>query len=503
MVKSEPSKTFQDGFGYAVKILSVISILFILMYIALAIIRMNYPYELEWIEGGMVDQVNRIIDGKPLYDSPSIYNVPFLYPPVYFYVSAFFAFIFGRGFFPLRFVSFFSSLVSFLMIFLIVKRETKNNWIAIISTGLFAASFRVTGAWFDIARVDSLFVAIFLVFVYFARGQDSNQKAVLVGILGALVFLVKQTGLVICFPIFLFLLIKNKRRGLISLATFLMIIGISTILFNKFTDGWYSVYVFNLLHQQTEWIPSLFLTFWGVDLIFKLPVALLFSLLFLKNKTQSRFKNWFWLCLLAGVLAGSFITRVKVGGYDNVLMPLYAGLSITFGLGLNEVLETPGILLNKSSRWENALIFSFCLLQFGLLTYNPVDQLPSAADKKAGDDLIKYLSNIEGEVFIPDHGYLNELAGKQTYAHHSAIWDVMRSNEENNLKNALFEELNHHLQDQTFNVIIMDSEWNYCCQNIDQYYTRTGEVFSLEDVFYPVTGWQRRPTFIYQPIDRQ
>ncbi len=500
MIKSRPGKTFQDGFGYAIKILSVVSVLFILVYICLAIIRMKYPYELEWIEGGMVDQVNRILDGKPLYESPSIYNVPFLYPPVYFYISAFFAFLFGRGFFPLRFVSFFSSLVSFLMIFLIVKRETKNNWIAIISTGLFAASFRVTGAWFDIARVDSLFVAVFLVFVYFARGQDSNKNAVLAGILGALVFLVKQTGLVICFPILLYLLIKNKRRGLISLVTFLMTIGISTIIFNKFTDGWYSVYVFNLLRQQTEWIPSMFLTFWGVDLIFKLPVALLFTLLFLKNKTQSRFVNWFWLSLLVGVLAGSFITRVKVGGYDNVLIPLYAGLSVTFGLGLNEILEKPGILLAQPSQRENGLIFIICLVQFALLTYNPIDQVPSAADKTAGDELIKYMSKIDGEVFVPDHGYLNELAGKQTYAHHSAIWDVMRSKEENSIKNSLSEELNRNIKNHTFDVIIMDSEWNYCCQNIDQYYSRTGSVFFRKDVYYPVTGWQHRPTLIYQPI---
>ena len=499
MIKSEPSRTFQDGFGYAVKILSVISALFILMYICIAIIRMNFPYELEWLEGGLVDQVNRIIDGKPLYESPSIYNVPFLYPPVYFYVSAFFAFIFGRGFFPLRFVSFFSSLVSFLMIFLIVKRETKNNWIAIISTGLFAASFRVTGAWFDIARVDSLFVAIFLVFVYFARGQDSNEKAVLVGILGALVFLVKQTGLVICFPIFLFILIKNKRRGLISLATFLMMIGISTILFNTFTDGWYSVYVFKLLRQQTEWIPSMFLSFWGVDLIFKLPVALLFTLLFLKRKTQSRFENWFWLCLLAGVLAGSFITRVKVGGYVNVLIPLYAGLSVTFGLGLNEILEKPGILLAKSSQRKNGLILLICLLQFGLITYNPVDQLPSAADKTAGDKLIKFLSNIDGEVFMPDYGYLNALAGKQTYAHHSAIWDIMRSKEENSIKKSLSEDLTRNIQNHTFAMIIMNSEWNYCCQNIDQYYSQTGPLFSQEDIY----DRHGRTLFIYQPIDRQ
>jgi hypothetical protein len=43
------------------------SLLYILIFIAIALIRMNYPFELNWMEGGLLDVVNRILDGKQLY----------------------------------------------------------------------------------------------------------------------------------------------------------------------------------------------------------------------------------------------------------------------------------------------------------------------------------------------------------------------------------------------------------------------------------------------------
>ena len=118
----------------------------LIIYLWMAYFRLRYPFDLEWIEGGMVNQVQRLLQGQSMYVAPSINYVPFLYPPVYFYFSALAALLFGIGLFPLRLVSFIASLVSFTTIFLIVRAETKNDWAAILSTGLFAATFRVTGA---------------------------------------------------------------------------------------------------------------------------------------------------------------------------------------------------------------------------------------------------------------------------------------------------------------------------------------------------------------------
>ncbi len=61
---------------------------FVLAYVTVAILRLRYPFELEWMEGGMVDRVHRIMTGRPLYIGPSLRFVPFVYPPFYFYLGA-------------------------------------------------------------------------------------------------------------------------------------------------------------------------------------------------------------------------------------------------------------------------------------------------------------------------------------------------------------------------------------------------------------------------------
>ncbi|MBL8716184.1 MAG: hypothetical protein JNL79_09325, partial [Myxococcales bacterium] len=61
---------------------------FLVLYVFVALRRLVYPFDLEWMEGGMVDQVRWILAGHKLYVKPSIDFVPFIYNPLYFYVSA-------------------------------------------------------------------------------------------------------------------------------------------------------------------------------------------------------------------------------------------------------------------------------------------------------------------------------------------------------------------------------------------------------------------------------
>ncbi len=473
---------------------------YLVIYLWIVYQRIRYPFELEWIEGGMVDQVQRLIHGQSMYVAPSINFVPFLYPPVYFYVSAAASLIFGGGLFPLRFVSFTASLVSFVVIFLIVRAETGNWRIAFLSTGLFATAFRVTGAWLDIARVDSLFLALWLLFIYFVRGRKSLGFSVLTGILAALAYLTKQTALIACLPVLAYLFWCNWKYALSFLAVAALTIGITTLVFNQTSAGWYGYYVFGLLSQQTEWVPVEFVTFWKDDLLVYLPVAFLLNIFFLAGRLKrDRLLLVQWSAILVGGLAAAFITRVKIGGYDNVLLPAYAVISILFGLGLSELLKlTRQLHVDFRGRLEGMIQIA-CLIQLVILAYNPYAQVPTKVNLEAGQKFVELLADVKGEVFLPDHGYISTLAGKRTYAHESAIWDVLRGNQQTKGKALLTEDLHNAISRQTFDEIILDSELDlqWCCVNIDQTYTRVGEVFQDQASFYTVTGDKKQPTFIY------
>jgi 4-amino-4-deoxy-L-arabinose transferase-like glycosyltransferase len=246
--------------------LLAISVWYPLVYFYMVYYRIQYPFELDWIEGGLLGQVQRIVNGQVVYAAPSLGFVAFIYPPLFFYLSALASQFFGATFFSLRLVSFLASLISFVCIFLIVKEETDNKFIAFISACFFAGTFRVTGAWMDIARVDSLFVALLFLFVYFIRRSNSTWAFILAGFFAALALLTKQTALVMCIPAIGYAFLKDWKRTLILIVTATAITGGVTLAFNLFSDGWYVYYVFELLNYQTEWLGiSEFIKFWPRD----------------------------------------------------------------------------------------------------------------------------------------------------------------------------------------------------------------------------------------------
>ena len=84
-------------------------------------------------------------------------------------------------------------------------------------------------------------------------------------------------------------------------------------------------------------------------------------------------------------------------------------------------------------------------------------------------------------------------------AQESAIWDVLRGDQQTQGKAILTAELNNAIQKQTFDTIIVDSDLDltWCCENIAQTYTKTGQVFQDPASFFTVTGDRKRPTDIY------
>jgi hypothetical protein len=51
---------------------------YLAVYVAIALLRIRYPFDLEWMEGALIDHVRRIVDGQPIYVGPSLDFIPFL-----------------------------------------------------------------------------------------------------------------------------------------------------------------------------------------------------------------------------------------------------------------------------------------------------------------------------------------------------------------------------------------------------------------------------------------
>ena len=176
-----------ESFQWVMAIAILAALIHFMVVLFIVISRINYRYELEWVEGASLIQVYRIYTGQSLYTQPSIEYIPMVYPPLYFYLAAGLFKITGVSFLPLKLVSFASTVGCLLIIYYAVKDKTKSALIGLVAAGAFVATFRLGGAWFDIARVDMLFIFLCLAGIYFL-GKQTTINSVLSGSLFAVGF---------------------------------------------------------------------------------------------------------------------------------------------------------------------------------------------------------------------------------------------------------------------------------------------------------------------------
>jgi 4-amino-4-deoxy-L-arabinose transferase-like glycosyltransferase len=480
--------------------------LYIVMFLAVVVLRIAYPYELEWMEGGTVDHVRQILSGAQVYGPPSLKFVPYVYPPFYYYVSALFCLVFGVGFFPLRLVSFLSSLGCMIIIYRFVQKETNSVVDGIISTGLYIATYRLCGTWFDLARVDSLSMLLILASLYLLRFRPRTATMVYAGALMSLAFLTKQSSLIIALFVALYcIVIFRGWHRWIYILVFVVTAGLLTSVMIWVSHGWYFYYVFELPAQHSL-APDMIWKYIYSDLVVSVTVACGFTIWLICSAIARGQRNdiVYYTCFWGGLFMTSFLTRIHRGGYDNVLMPVYAAVAIGFGIGLNKFIKRYLVENNDLherdpfiGRWIKFRVYgvlAFCVVQFIMLWYNPAGQIPTGEDKKAGDLLIDVMKKIPGEVYLPYHGYLPILAGKSTYAHAMAIGDIVGS-QSDSLREDILRQVRDAIRTRTFRAIILDQPT--FTEDIMKNYAYRGPIFHDQNVFYPVTGSKMRPEAIF------
>ncbi len=473
------------------------------IYIALA--RISYPFALEWLEGGSYAQVQRLLTGRPLYARPDIAYVAMIYPPLYYYVSAVFSRLMGLSYLPLRLVSLATALGSIALIYLICRGERTERLPAFLACALFAATYALSGFWFDLARIDMLSVFLLLLSIWLLR-FETFRAYVAAGVVAALAALTKQTHLITVACLSLFLLFSDRGKALAFVFPFLAVYGLAFLALNSVYAGWYQFYVFHLALGSGEYVTfspasslETALSFWASSIFLAMPVAvLLIAAWFVTSLRAGRDLNrlFFFAACAIGMIGTSW-SVIQVGGYKNDLIPAYAAISILFGLGFHAV--STGF---ASSQLHRSALLAACMIQFVLLRYPIATQIPTAADLKAGQDFVAQIRSQPGDVYIPWHPDLALMSGKQAFASWSPMYQLEGNfgggdaHESSRVKT----EFSNAMAQQQFSLIILDQEANWIWGHPERYYSASYEpIFSSPNVFWPVTGWEIRPTIIMVP----
>jgi hypothetical protein len=451
------------------------SVAYVLLYLGVAFARMRYPYELEWMEGGMVAHVGRVLEGRPLYAPPSLDFVSFLYPPGYYLASAAVAKLTGLGFFPLRLLSLISSLGVFALIAGLARKETGSWTPAIVAAGLFAATYARAGAWLELARLDSFYVLLLLGSAWALRHAAFRGGGVLAGLLIASAFFTKQSALVVVVPVLGFLFFVERRRALTSGIVAVVAIVVGVVALEETSGGWFGYYCFALPAHHPR-LPGGWWTFWIHDLGPALPFALIGSLLAFVGR-----RSWFLPVLSGALLLSSWSVRSVYGAEVNNLLPAFAGVSLLAATGATSSIARD-LLLAAQLAW---------------LVYSPAALVPKAVDRAAGDAIVRRLASVSGEVFIPHHGYLARLAGKREVAHTLAMDNVFLD-DRGEARQKLEDEVRGALRDRRFGAAVVESDRRYASWILEGY--APGEkLVAAPDAFWPVSGGRLRPEWLALP----
>ncbi len=395
----------------------------VVVWAVIAVSRLRYAYELDHTESGLVEHVRRLREARSIYGPPSIDFVPFPYPPLYVGAATVVSYVFGASYFSLRLVSVVSTCGVLWMLFRIVARQTESRWAGLACAGIFAASYRLAGTWFDVAKPDMLFLFLTLAALDVAARSHTWRSGMAAGAIMAGAILTKQTALIIAVPVVCFLLLTRRSIGLAFSAALVGAVGAATLLLDVLTDGWFRYYVWQELpgHATLDLTPWQFvrenlLAFW--------PSAVAAALA--GRRWVDRERRWFvglYAAAIAGMFAGSYAALRHIGGYDNVLLPAAVGMALLAGLAVGWTIRSP--------RLHIALVaLSLCLFQFLTLRYDPAEQIPSTADVAAGNSLIAWLGSVKGDVLVTTHPTYAVLAGHRSHAASAGTFDVVRSNRE-------------------------------------------------------------------------
>ena len=488
----------------------------IAVYLAIALSRLSYPFTIEWLESNSLVEVHRILAGQPLYQAPTAGYVPDGYPPLYFAVSAGAASVLGGSYLPLRLVSLVSSLVCFALLARLVQRETASAAAGIAAAGMLAATYFATGTWFDVGRVDSMFLALSIGALYAARWMRRTRGAIVAGLLLAAAFGTKQTGLVEGVAVLAALAVGSRRRlALVAGLAYGAALGISTLVLGLASHGWYVYYVFEQMSEHMLNDVAI-VGFWTGYLWPTLGIAC-YALVLGARRTP--------LVLLAGcaaLVAEGYAPLVHSGGGANDLLPAYLAVALLAGLSMS---SQPGALASdwvdwlardrianwrtgRFGRWVAAAAGGLVIAQLAVLVsgFHPSRAIPASADLVVGWHLIAGVRALGGMVAVPADPGLGLIAGQPAVAQQAAASDVLRASDRTAIE-SFTRSLARAIAAHRFSAIIteLDSDLEGFPSDLARFYRRCPQMLLAgvpSAVFRPVAGALARPVSVWLPVGR-
>jgi hypothetical protein len=172
--------------------------------------RFGYPFDLEWMESGMLAHVWRVDHGLPIYVRPNVDFMPFVYPPGYSWVVAGLSQVAGLSLQAGRAVSIASTIAAAAALMFGFRRAGASWALCLGAAAVMLGTYPQSGAFYDIVRPDALSLALFAWAIVLGLEED-RRAPVAAGLLLAGAFLVKQNAAIAGLPMLIGLAMRGWR----------------------------------------------------------------------------------------------------------------------------------------------------------------------------------------------------------------------------------------------------------------------------------------------------
>ncbi|MCB9761222.1 MAG: hypothetical protein H6739_15380 [Alphaproteobacteria bacterium] len=449
--------------------------------------RIDFPFDLEWMEGGMLVHVWRLEQGLGLYVPPSADFVPYIYPPLYPWLLHLLgepSYAIGRG------VSVFGAALACAAAVFAVRREGVPWGIAVGAAGLFLSCYEDSGTFYDIVRADALAIGIAAWSIALCR-QATRPYVIGGGLLLVVAWLTKHNYALFGLPIGLWLWgAHGWRRAALFAAASAVPAGLITLAMNVATDGYFLTYLLGVpgshpLVAERAW--PLAEKELATVLQWTSGAMVLLALTFI---LRVRAAGLYWLGILATAVGACILMRAHHGGFVNVMMPGHWALAVCGAAMLGAAAQ----------RWSHPVVV---LLLSSLMAWQIHDgrwepraeerMKPTPEEVEAGYRLIDQIAAYEGEVLAPQFAWYPAMAGKTPSLPLIAQWDI--DHKGGPLKREA-DALPRSIAEQRWPVIL--TAHKHIKYGIEQHYTKTTRVTARVGVSTR-TGWRVRPTWFWEP----
>ena len=428
--------------------------MFSFFYVAIS--RAAYPFQIEWIEASLYLNVMRILQGKPIYGPPSVEFVPALYTPFYYYASSLFALVTENIMFSMRIVSIIATVIMAISIYGICHRLGWNFLENFIAVGVFFASYKVAGFYYDLGRVDNLALSLSALSSWLALRQKNRLSyGILIGFILGLAFFTKQHALLSAGFLLIYLGIRKEWKTAFGLAGALIVLIAGYYFVSYLTTGFWTFFYTVTVPGSSPILKRMLLVFLRDILIptyWPLLLIILASIVILFVRRDWRLYSGQIIamaCVMTPLAIFGVGTYIKIWGYINGFGGVAAAIGIITAFCVHQLLKSSSSFLKTPVLKYSSfgLIFLLIVWQFWMLRYNPRSQIPREQDAQAGFQLLQEIKQLPQPVFIPTAAYMLDLVGLPTNYHVSQYSDISLGAKYNSSVKSVYEQYGSEVTD--------------------------------------------------------